>query len=59
MRSDLVISNATIEHVGSFENQLKMVKNIILLSKKYFVITTLNIRLSAPGTDCCIFNDAI
>ena len=42
MSSDLVVSNATIEHVGSFENQLKMVKNIILLSKKYFIITTPN-----------------
>ena len=26
---DLVISNATIEHVGSEENQIKMIKNII------------------------------
>lgn len=42
MKSDLVISNATIEHVGSFENQKKMIENIILLSKKCFVITTPN-----------------
>jgi len=41
-RSDLIISNATIEHVGSFENQVKMIKNILKLTKKYFVITTPN-----------------
>ena len=42
MKSDLVISNATIEHVGSFENQKKMIQNIMLLARKYFVITTPN-----------------
>lgn len=42
MKSDVVISNATIEHVGSFENQKKMLLNIILLSKKFFIITTPN-----------------
>jgi hypothetical protein len=42
MKSDLVISNATIEHVGSFEKQKKMIENILLLTKKYFVITTPN-----------------
>ena len=41
-RSDLVISSATIEHVGSFDNQIQMCKNIINLSKKYFVISTPN-----------------
>ena len=41
-QSDLVISNATIEHVGSFENQIKMCSNIINLSKKYFIIMTPN-----------------
>ena len=41
-QSDLVISNATIEHVGSFENQVKMCSNIINLSKKYFIIITPN-----------------
>ena len=41
-QSDLVISNATIEHVGSFNNQIKMFSNIINLSKKYFIITTPN-----------------
>ena len=32
--SDLVFSNATIEHVGSTTNQLKMISNIIKLTKK-------------------------
>lgn len=41
-KSDLVISNATIEHVGSLENQIKMCSNIINLSKKYFIIVTPN-----------------
>ena len=40
--SDLVISSATIEHVGSYENQKKMVDNIIKLTNKIFVITTPN-----------------
>ena len=31
-KSDLVISNATIEHVGSRDNQIKMCKNMINLS---------------------------
>lgn len=42
LKSDLVISSATIEHVGSFKNQVKKVKNMINLSKKYFIITTPN-----------------
>ena len=41
-KSDLVISSAVIEHVGSSENQLKMIKNIIKLTKKTFIITTPN-----------------
>ncbi len=41
-KSDVVISNATIEHVGSLENQIKMCENIIKLSKKYFIIITPN-----------------
>ena len=41
-QSDLVISNATIEHVGNFENQKKMCRNVINLSKKYFIILTPN-----------------
>ena len=39
-KSDLVISSATIEHVGNFENQVKMVKNIAELCNKCFFITT-------------------
>jgi len=42
LKSDLVISNATIEHVGNFYNQTKMIKNIKNLSKKFFFITTPN-----------------
>jgi len=42
MKSDLVLSNATIEHVGSFTNQIKMINNMINLSKKFFIITTPN-----------------
>ena len=41
-RSDLVISSAVIEHVGSFDNQRKMIENMIKLSKKYIVFTTPN-----------------
>ena len=41
-KSDLVISSATIEHVGNFNNQKKMIKNIFNLTKKYFFITTPN-----------------
>ena len=41
-RSDLVISSAVIEHVGSFDNQRKMIQNMIRLSKKYIVLTTPN-----------------
>ena len=41
-KSDITISNATIEHVGSFENQVKMCKNIINLTKKYYIIITPN-----------------
>ena len=41
-KSDLVISSATIEHVGSYENQKKMLENIIKLTNKYFFITTPN-----------------
>ena len=42
MKSDLVISNAVIEHVGCLEHQIKMVKNMISLSNKYIVIQTPN-----------------
>jgi len=40
--SDVVISNATIEHVGSYNEQLKMIENIIKLTKKIFIIVTPN-----------------
>lgn len=40
--SDLILSSATIEHVGNHYNQIKMIKNIIKLTKKFFVITTPN-----------------
>jgi len=39
-KSDLVVSSATLEHVGNFKNQSKMIKNIINLSNKFFFITT-------------------
>ena len=39
-KADLVISNATIEHVGKFDNQKKMIKNISKLTKKIFFIST-------------------
>ena len=42
LSSDLVISNATIEHVGSKKNQTKMLKNVISLTKKIFIIITPN-----------------
>ena len=42
MSADLVISTATIEHVGSEDNQIKMIENCSKLSKKIFVITTPN-----------------
>ena len=41
-KSDLVISSATIEHVGDFQSQVSKVKNMISLSKKYIVISTPN-----------------
>ena len=41
-KSDLVVSSATIEHVGSLKNQIKKVSNMISLSKEYVVISTPN-----------------
>ena len=38
----MVISSATIEHVGSYDNQFKMIENIMKLTNKYFFITTPN-----------------
>ena len=43
LKSELVISSATIEHVGSFYNQVLKVSNMIKLSKKYVIITTPNL----------------
>ena len=40
--SDLVISSATIEHVGGELKQKKMIENIVKLTKKIFIITTPN-----------------
>ena len=37
-----MISNATLEHVGNFLEQKKMISNIINLSKKLFIISTPN-----------------
>ena len=42
LKSDVVLSSATIEHVGSYENQKKMIKNVALLTNKIFFITTPN-----------------
>ena len=39
---DIVHSNATIEHVGKFKNQIKFVKEAFRISKKYVFITTPN-----------------
>ena len=41
-KSDLVISSATIEHVGNFKNQIIMLKNMAKLSRKFLIITTPN-----------------
>lgn len=39
---DIVHSNATIEHVGSFDDQLKFLQECIRVSNKYIFITTPN-----------------
>jgi len=39
-KSDLVVSNATIEHVGNHNNQKIMVSNMIKLSKRMVIIST-------------------
>jgi len=39
---DIVHSNATIEHVGSYQNQLKFIKECIRISKKNIFIQTPN-----------------
>ena len=42
IKSDFTISNATIEHVGSLENQKKMIFNMINLTRNVMVIQTVN-----------------
>lgn len=42
LKSDVVISSATIEHVGNNKKKLKMINNIATLTKKIFFITTPN-----------------
>lgn len=42
LSSDIVISSATIEHVGNDKNKIIMIKNISLLARKTFIITTPN-----------------
>ena len=41
-KSDLVVSSATIEHVGGLKNQIAKVGNMISLSRQYVVISTPN-----------------
>lgn len=42
LSSDIVISSATIEHVGNNNNKKVMIRNMSLLAKKYFILTTPN-----------------
>ena len=42
LKSDIVLSSATIEHVGSNFNQKKMIQNVASLTNKIFFITTPN-----------------
>lgn len=37
---DIVHSNATIEHVGSYKNQYRFIKELIRVSKNYVFLTT-------------------
>lgn len=39
---DIVHSNATIEHVGSYKNQVNFIRECVRVSKKYTFITTPN-----------------
>ena len=41
-KSDMVISSATIEHVGNYNNQKMMLRNMVKLCKKMVIITTPN-----------------
>ena len=62
--SDVVISNATIEHVGNYLEQLKMIENIIKLTKKVIPkiekdIAALLNALSMPNAQLKIENTKI
>ena len=39
---DIVMSNATLEHVGSYQNQCKFVKELYRISRKRCIISTPN-----------------
>ena len=39
---DIVHTNATIEHVGSYQNQVSLIKESLRISKKYIFIQTPN-----------------
>ena len=39
---DIVHTNATIEHVGSYQNQVSLIKESVRISKKYIFIQTPN-----------------
>lgn len=41
---EVVISNATLEHVGNFENQKKMIQECFRVARKYVLISTPNKR---------------
>ena len=41
-KSDLVVSSATIEHVGNYNNQKMMLSNMVKLSNNIIIITTPN-----------------
>ena len=39
---DIVMSNATLEHVGSYQNQSKFIKELYRISRKRCIISTPN-----------------
>ena len=39
---DIVHTNATIEHVGSYQNQISLIRETVRVSKKYVFIQTPN-----------------
>ena len=54
--SDVVISNATIEHVGSYLDQLKMIENIIKLTKKISKMILISHRGNIDGPNSKLEN---